>query len=85
MATKGDRLWGGGYEEATHPLVAKMNASVGFDQRMALQDIVGSVAHATMLQQQGLLTATDLAAIVDGLRAIWANIEAGRFEWQQAR
>ena len=85
MATKGDRLWGGGYEEATHPLVAKVNASVGFDQRMALQDIVGSVAHATMLRQQGILTDADLDAIVGGLRTIWADIEAGRFEWQQAR
>ncbi len=85
MATKGDRLWGGGYEEATHPLVQRMNASVSFDQLLARDDIVGSVAHATMLRDASLLTTEDHGAIVSGLRAILADIEAGDFEWSDAR
>ncbi|MBI5610868.1 MAG: argininosuccinate lyase [Deltaproteobacteria bacterium] len=80
-----DRLWGGGYDEATHPLVQQLNASIGFDCRLAVFDIIGSVAHATMLRDQGILTAADHAAIVAGLRAILAEVEAGRFVWSVAR
>jgi argininosuccinate lyase len=85
MSTTGDRLWGGGYEEATHPLVQAMNASVSYDQRLAREDIVGSVAHATMLRDQELLTPQDHAAIVAGLRTILADVEAGRFQWLDSR
>ncbi|MBM4343316.1 MAG: argininosuccinate lyase [Deltaproteobacteria bacterium] len=80
-----DRLWGGGYAEATHPLVQKLNASVGYDQALAYDDIVGSIAHATMLRDQGILPAADHAAIVAGLRTVWADIQAGRFGWSVAR
>jgi len=83
--TASDRLWGGGYEEATHPLVQAMNASIGFDQVLWREDIVGSVAHATMLRDQGLLTAADHSAILEGLRAIWHEIDGGRFVWSVAR
>lgn len=85
MSTKGDRLWGGGYEQATHPLVQRMNASIAYDQRMAREDIIGSVAHATMLRDQGILSASDHTVIVAGLREILADIEAGTFEWIEAR
>ena len=85
MATKGDRLWGGGYDEATHPLVAQMNASVGFDARLWRHDLVGSVAHATMLRDQGILDPADYNAILAGLRAIAADIEAGSFAWTAER
>ena len=80
-----DRLWGGGYTQQTHPLVQKLNASVDFDKFLALDDLVGSVGHATMLCDQGILTAADHAAIVAGLRAIWRDIEAGNFAWSAAR
>lgn len=80
-----DRLWGGGYTQATHPLVQKLNASVGYDQALAYDDIVGSLAHATMLRDQAILSETDYAAIVTGLRTIWADIAAGRFVWSVAR
>ena len=85
MSTQGDRLWGGGYVEATHPLVARLNASVGYDQAMAREDILGSVAHATMLRDQAILSENEYVAIVGGLRAIWAEIAAGQFAWQIAR
>ncbi len=85
MSTKGDRLWGGGYEEATHPLVARMNASVSYDQVMAREDILGSVAHATMLRDQKILTHDEHVAIVRGLRGILADVEAGQFDWRMER
>lgn len=85
MATKGDRLWGGGYSQQTHPLVQRMNASVTFDRELARDDIIGSVAHATMLLKVGILSATEHTAIIDGLRAILADIEAGTFAWSEAR
>jgi len=80
-----DRLWGGGYEEATHPLVQAMNASVAFDSRMAREDVIGSAAHAVMLCEQGLLTRHEHAAILAGLQQILAEIEAGTFVWSTAR
>jgi len=85
MSTKGDRLWGGGYEEATHPLVARMNASVAYDQVLAREDILGSVAHATMLRDQKILSHDEHVAIVRGRRGILADVEAGQFDWQMAR
>ena len=85
MGNDGDRLWGGGYEEETHPLVRQMNASVGFDRAMAQEDIVGSVAHATMLHEQGLLQQGEYQDILHGLKEILADIEHGRFEWLEAR
>ena len=85
MTTKGDRLWGGGYTEATHPLVQRMNASVTYDQAMAREDILGSVAHATMLRDQHILRPEEHTAIVRGLRTILDEIETGHFDWQIER
>lgn len=80
-----DRLWGGGYEEATHPLMQRMNASVAYDQRLAVDDLIGSVAHATMLRDQGILTTQDHDALLAGMRQILGEVEAGQFAWSMAR
>jgi argininosuccinate lyase len=80
-----DRLWGGGYSEATHPLVQAMNASVSFDQALAREDLIGSTAHATMLRDQGLLSEDDYLAILAGLRQLLAEVESGGFVWSEAR
>jgi argininosuccinate lyase len=61
--------------------VQRFTASVSFDQRMYRQDIRGSIAHARMLQQAGILTADESAAIAEGLLAIQADIDAGNFTW----
>lgn len=74
-------LWGGRFSEATDTFVQRFTASVSFDQRMYRQDIRGSMAHARMLQQAGILTADECDAIVNGLQAIQADIEAGNFAW----
>jgi argininosuccinate lyase len=64
--------------------MSDINASIGFDRRMWRQDIRGSRAHAAMLVQAGVLTAEDAAAIADGLGAIGAEIEQGRFPFDVA-
>ncbi len=62
--------------------MARLNASVGFDQRLYREDIDGSIAHATMLEAQGVLSAADAEAIRGGLEAVRAEIEAGELEWR---
>ncbi len=75
-------MWGGRFSEATTAFVAEFTASVQFDQRLYRQDIAGSIAHATMLAQVGVLTETERDTIVNGLKAIQDDIEQGRFEWR---
>ena len=75
------KLWGGRFNEATDTFVQRFTASVEFDQRMAQQDIRGSLAHARMLQGAGVLNATELADIEKGLEQIGQEIDAGQFNW----
>ncbi len=82
MSNSGNqKLWGGRFAESTSALVEQFSESVSFDARLFRQDIAGSKAHARMLGKVGVLTAADTEAIVSGLDAIQADIEAGRFEW----
>ncbi|MEE9319121.1 MAG: argininosuccinate lyase [Granulosicoccus sp.] len=83
-AASSDKLWGGRFTGSTDAFVEAFTASVGFDQRMYRQDIAGSRAHATMLQQTGVLTAEDDTVIQAGLNDIEAEIEGGTFEWSVA-
>lgn len=80
-----DRLWGGRFAEATDAFVQAFTASVGFDQRMYSQDIAGSMAHARMLAQVGVLTEEESRIILSGLEAIREEIAEGRFQWSVAR
>ena len=73
--------WGGRFSAGPDVVMAEINASIGFDQRLWRQDIRGSLAHAAMLARAGLLSAADEAAIRDGLAAIGDEITAGRFAW----
>ena len=50
------KLWGGRFQKETDELVNELNASISFDQRLYRQDIEGSLAHATMLGRQGIIT-----------------------------
>ena len=75
-------MWGGRFSEATDAFVAEFTASVQFDQRFYKQDIVGSIAHATMLAKVGVLTEAERDDIIEGLSTIRAEIEAGTFEWR---
>jgi len=76
--------WGGRFTEATDAFVQVFTASVDFDQKMAEQDINGSIAHATMLAEVGVLTQEEKTTIIDGLEAIRQEIRNGEFEWSVA-
>jgi len=76
-----DLRWSGRFSEPVAERVKRYTASVTFDQRLAHVDIMGSLAHARMLHAQGVITAKDLRDIERGMRAIRADIDAGRFEW----
>ncbi len=73
--------WSGRFTESMDALVEAFTESVSFDQRLAPHDIAGSIAHATMLGEVGVLTGEERDTIVEGLRAIGAEIEAGGFRW----
>ncbi|MEY2465525.1 MAG: argininosuccinate lyase [Verrucomicrobiota bacterium] len=62
--------------------VAQFTESISFDWRLWRHDILGSMAHATMLQKIGVLTKAELTAILRGLDAIGGEIEAGKFSWK---
>ena len=78
------KLWGGRFAGQTHELVDALNASLPFDKHMAREDITGSVAHALMLGQQGIISQEDATAIVNGLRQVLDEIEAETFEYRLA-
>jgi argininosuccinate lyase len=73
--------WSGRFDEPVSELVKRYTASVFFDQRMATQDIRGSLAHARMLGQQGILPEGDFEKIEQGLLRIAREIEEGHFVW----
>ena len=79
-----NQSWGGRFNEPVDAFVARFTASVNFDQRLAQQDIQGSMAHAKMLEQAGVLSADELALICDGLQQIATEIVAGSFDWSVA-
>ena len=81
---KTNSAWGGRFQESTDAFVAEFTASVGFDQRLAQEDIAGSRAHAAMLVKQGVLSAADGEAIARGLDAIADEIARGAFVWDTA-
>lgn len=76
-----DGAWSGRFSEPVDELVKRFTASVFFDRRLALFDIQGSLAHARMLSEVGVLSAADLAAIETGMARIREEIETGRFPW----
>jgi len=70
-------LWGGRFEKEMDSIVKEYNASINFDKRMYNEDIDGSIAHVTMLSEQGIVTAAEKDAIVAGLEEIRKDIAAG--------
>ena len=72
------KLWGGRFEKKTDGLVDDFHSSITFDQRLYKQDITGSIAHATMLGKQGIIPQEDADKIVEGLKAIMADVADGK-------
>ncbi|MCG7599474.1 argininosuccinate lyase [Halomonas sp. McH1-25] len=81
MSQQTNQSWGGRFSEPTDAFVEKFTASVDFDRRLYHHDIRGSVAHATMLERVGVLTADERDAIIGGLAEVEREIETGEFPW----
>ena len=75
------KLWSGRFAKDTDALVNELNASISFDQRLYKEDIQGSLAHAKMLGDCGIISPEDAAAITEGLNGILRDIEAGKVEF----
>jgi argininosuccinate lyase len=80
LSKKGE-AWSARFSEPVSDLVKRYTASVFFDKRLALFDIAGSLAHAEMLQAQGIISDFDRSEIERGMAQIKGEIEAGSFEW----
>ena len=79
----GQAMWGGRFSGKPDELMQAINVSIGFDRRLAKQDLAGSRAHAEMLCNVGVISAEDEAAIQQGLDAIEAEIDAGTFPYRE--
>ncbi|MEP6604975.1 MAG: lyase family protein, partial [Nitrosospira sp.] len=79
---KSRNTWSGRFNEPVSELVQRYTASVGFDCRLADYDIQGSLAHARMLSDAGIINEADLAAIEHGLSQIRDEIRSGEFVWR---
>jgi len=81
---KSNAMWGGRFAAGPNAIMEAINASIGFDKRLASQDIAGSRAHAAMLAAQGIITDNDAEAIREGLLTVLSEIETGKFEYSAA-
>ncbi len=84
MTKDQNQMWGGRFAAGPDAIMEAINASIGFDQRMAAQDIQGSRAHANMLAAVGIISDTDADAIGEGLLTVLSEIEGGTFQFSTA-
>jgi argininosuccinate lyase len=77
-----DKMWSGRFSASASSLLDQFNASIMFDRKLYREDIEGSIAHATMLAKQGILTDEELSQIKNGLAQVQQEIESGEFEWK---
>jgi argininosuccinate lyase len=78
------KIWGGRFSAGPAAIMEEINVSVGFDQRLAKQDLHGSRAHCSMLVAQGIVSKEDGAAIQEGLTRIEKDIASGNFLFKRA-
>ena len=81
MSNESEKLWDGRFSESTDAFVESFTASVTFDHVLAPFDIEGSIAHATMLHEQSIISEAAFTQIREGLLSILADIQSGQFEW----
>ena len=74
------KMWAGRFSKEIDETVNAFNSSIAFDARMYRQDIQGSIAHATMLGDCGIITKEDSSTIIKGLKEILADLESGALE-----
>jgi len=73
----GQRLWGGAFEGAVDPVIDAFTRSFPFDRRLAVSDLVGSLAHARMLFETGVLDRASSASVLEGLSSLLRRVESG--------
>ena len=79
-----NRMWGGRFKALPAEIMEEINVSIGFDKRLAPQDIRASKAHASMLAAQGIITKADAREILKGLEQVLAEIESGKMAYTRA-
>ena len=77
------KLWAGRFGKETDLEVNDFNSSISFDCRLYKEDITGSMAHAAMLGKQGIIAKEESDKIIEGLKGILADIEAGKIHFSQ--
>ncbi|MAU47566.1 MAG: argininosuccinate lyase [Yangia sp.] len=79
-----NQMWGGRFAAGPDAIMEAINASIGFDKRLAAQDIAGSRAHAAMLAATGIISDSDAETIREGLLTVLSEIESGNFAFSTA-
>ena len=79
-----NKMWGGRFESAPDAIMEEINASIGFDRKLAPQDVAGSLAHVAMLAKMGIVSQADAALITEGLTGIRGEIESGTFVFERS-
>lgn len=78
------KLWGGRFDLPTNKLVEEFNATILIEKRLFPVDIKGSIAHATMLAKQNIITQEEADLIISGLQAVAKEVEEGQFVYDTA-
>jgi argininosuccinate lyase len=79
--TGSNPLWGGRFGASPAEAFERLNASIPFDVRLAPYDIQGSIAHARMLGERGIISVEEVEDLVRGLRSVLEEVGSGRFSW----
>ncbi|MFA5090945.1 MAG: argininosuccinate lyase [Candidatus Omnitrophota bacterium] len=77
------KLWGTRFAKATSALADRFTSSIAFDKRLAVYDILGSIAHAKMLGRQKIIPGKDASNIVRGLKGLLVDLKKGRFKFDR--
>ncbi|AJY47503.1 argininosuccinate lyase [Martelella endophytica] len=78
-----NKMWGGRFASGPDAIMEEINASIDFDKALYNEDIDGSIAHATMLAEKGIISKEDVVSIIEGLKTIRREIEAGEFTFSR--
>ena len=84
QSQKSNKMWGGRFAEGPDAIMRAINASIGFDRRLASQDIAGSLAHVDMLGATGIVDKADAKQIKAGLETVLREIQSGDFSFSEA-
>ena len=80
---KSNQMWGGRFDSKPSDIMQKINQSIDFDKKLYKQDIAGSIAHATMIGDVGIITKVEAKKIISGLKQILSEIDSGKFKFRE--